>query len=707
MSSERYYRLQEIVGEQSTADFPVMLEKAALLLDTVSKSAILQCKLVMLGVPHTELSEVTLKYFGYDENGKEIDRGDFTYKDINLFGGIVFGTMTPIVLNKGVRKADVFIVEGILTDGTLLTATPLVKFQQKQFAELSPELFDQYNRTISEFKHTFLSPLTYVPVQRSEDWLCSCGLANLNDHSNCRSCGHQKKSLFIHFSEEALLSNSNLFLEQTEAKRVEKERQEVEQRNRQERFIKRFLVPILGFGVFVFGILTIAYLIAGINFNNKNYDTASSIYSKLLGIYDSEEMANYSVYQKGVTFLEAKKFDQAKIIFNNLQNFRNSEILVFDADFRHANDELAKGNYNAAKAIFLSISSYSDSADRAKEIDLLVAKNLMEAGDYTEAKKLIGSVGSFPGTLDMLLECDYQLAFILLNDGKYDESKAEFTKLGKYKDSATLVIESDYQKAKSLLDAGSLTDGITLLEANSTYKESPELINATRYVLATTAIKNKDFATAAEQLFKLKGYKDSDELVNKEIYPYAMELYSMGKWELAIKYLGMIDLSKRPEVKNFLIYAKANLEQQKKKEVYDQAMALIQKADYKKAYELLTNLKYSNSDYLALYYGTLAYPWKVTGGMTKTSFRLSERFSATWQLSGGPPGGKANITTVCRLPNGGKVDEVVWSVSSGDGWTYSCYYTNWIYGSTGQGEIKIKNYDTGETLATFPYWVGY
>ncbi len=707
MDQDRYRRLQEIDGFQVSPNLPVRLDKAALLFDEVTQNVILQCKLRVIGISFTELSSVTIAITGHSLNEETAEKKEYAYENVNRLGGTTFGTNTPILLSKDVRSVELTITSAKLLDGTVIEA--MANFHPLEpvpFTDLPLELRTQLHRDVAnypEIKGVFL----YIPQIGEGWWSCTCGHCNPLFWDECRECSRDKSDLFALFDSNTLTTNLEIYTQELEAKAAEKLRREAETKARNKWFIQRVVLPAAVAIAIVFAALSGMYVYAFARFSAGDYITAKEIFPRLLGIYDSTDLAKESSYQDGVSLLHQDQFDGAKQVFAELGDYRNSKTLYFDADYRHAEKALEEKEYTKAKALFISILSYSDAASRIYDTDLLIAEKYLSEKKPDEARKVLVELGNYKNSTELLKECDYQDAAILFAAKKYEDSQRLFKNIGIYKDAQTLEKESTYLLAKQYLAQAEPSKALDLLTKLGNYKDATEILNETRYDQVVAFLELEKYLEAALLLQKLNDYKDSETLIGEQILPHAYDLYSKMEWERALAIFNTIDTSKHPEVVDTITSTKFNLEQARKKATYDQALVLIKQAKYKDAYLLLKNLKYSNSDALASYYATLAYPWKVSGGMTKYSFSLSEHFSAEWSLTGGPPGEKINLTYVCKLPSGGKVDEVLWNVSSGDSWTYSCYYSNWIYGSTGSGWIKIKNYNTGETLATFEFWVGY
>ena len=699
MTEDRYIRLQDQTGQQLAANFPLLLERYALLLDRVTQNVILQCKLKVIGISYTDIQSVMLIYTGMDENGKEVDRGSYKYKDVHLLGGESFGSRTPIVVNASVRTINVSLENLTLVSGETLAAAPLDPFEQNWVADLSEELLEQLRRDKAATPPYSPEPLNYLPLFRDQDWICTCGWANPNTTDICNACSHSRKWLVENLTEDHLQASLDSYNETQEALRLEKEQKALEDRAFWAMVFKRFVLPVVILAVFVFVALTSAYLFAGYRMSSGDYQTASQVFPRLLGIYNSDELAKASRYQYGVALMKDQKYDEAKAIFKDMGDYSNAKTMILDTDYRHATDAMQAGDLSTARALFSSLATYSDSQMMVVEIDYRLAKGLLNDGKLEEAKTAFEKLRMYKDSPTLVKESKYQIAEKLMKAANYEKSSVAFHDISSYKDSASLASESIYLWGKQLLSKGDAEKAIPLFQSISTYKDAADNLKEARYTLAASYLAQNKMVEASKQLTLISGYKDADDLITKQILPYAMKLYNNADWENALAVYKTIDQKDHPEVTNFIMYAEFNAEQARKKVIYDKAVGMIANKQYKEAYNLLKDLKYSNSDALVLEYATIAYPWHVSGNMSKSSYSLDEHFLLNYMVTGGPPGATIDITVTCKLPNGSKVEETTRNVTSGSSYSYSCWYSNWWYGSTGSGSMKVRSYFTGETLA--------
>lgn len=712
MGDERFIPLQELSYFQQTIDFPIILEKAKLYRDQLSFKSVLQCKLTVVRSVPLPIKTVMIEVSGAGKQGKTFGPIPFTYDDLNINGGKTFGSRTPILLDPLVVEASITFVEVTLTDGTILRPSPeplpvlpRIRIQLLNFEEL-----EYVKNKVQQLPIPLAQqrvPSVFLPAATEEVWLCACGHISDFEREACPRCG-RAQDWQLNFLTHAKIRSA---LEELKKERLQKEQELRQKRALVFKKIKwvmlRIVLPILLAIALVVGAFFGAFYYADQQVAKGEYDSAIAIFEKFGDMnYAPQRIAN-ATYGKGVQYLDAQDYDNAKAVFQKIPSFSNASILVLDADYRKANSLRTDGKLEEARAIYTSISDYADSYSQIKDIDYDLATRKYEAGDFLLAEAAFKELGNYKDAETMVRESKYQYGVELLRSGELEACKEIFEEVGNYKESANLTVKADYGIAVRLLEDGKAAEALAIFNTIKTYEDVPAQIRAINYKFAKEKLDEGDLQAAFELLVPLKGYLDVNEIIAEYAYPTAIEHYNKAEWTEAIYFLRLVDIEAHPDATNKLTAAKANEEQAIKKAKYDEAMEMIQAKNYKGAYNVLVDLKYSNSDSLASYYALIAYPWKVTITPTKSTFSRSDHFTANFSVTGGPPGAKFNLTMSCTLPNGGKVYDVGWDARNGSSWSYSCYYSNWVYGSTGQGKFVAKNYATGEKLEEVFFRVGY
>jgi tetratricopeptide (TPR) repeat protein len=358
-------------------------------------------------------------------------------------------------------------------------------------------------------------------------------------------------------------------------------------------------------------------------------------------------------------------------------------------------------NYDQAITSFESLGDYKNSQLMLNDSKYLKAKSLLEAEKYDAAIELFKSISPYNDSADLILKAKYEKAKDLLAQKKFDEAISIFTDLGNYVASSNLIVEANYQKAKYLFENKKYLDSIDLYLQLKAYKDSPTLLTEAYYQEALRLIdEKKDVSSAISFLKRVGDYKDSYLVISKLDFSLGKEAFENQKWEEAVNLLSMVNVKFFPEVSEILKTARANFTKQK----YDTAKVLAQNQDYKGAYNLLHDLNYKDSAYLTKIYGRKAFPWTVTGGMTKNSYSKYDNYSVDYTLHGGIPGDKITIFVICTTPDwtSTAIDRGM-SGGSSSGWYWS--NDSPAYASRGKGTITIKVAETGEILARYTFTI--
>ena len=282
------------------------------------------------------------------------------------------------------------------------------------------------------------------------------------------------------------------------------------------------------------------YDIAVAEFNNKNYEEASKIFSKLKGFKDSDkkllECGSVSIYETAVGLMN-------------------------------------EGKYQEALSKFKTVSFYKDSINIIKECErnntYEMAINLFNNKSYLEAKEQFENIKEFKDSSNKLLECqnyinqsEYETALNLLNNKNYAEALKKFKTINSYKDSSSKISEcqkhineSAYETALSLLKNKNYQEALDKFKSISDYKDSSSkilecesLMKQSIYDLALNLIKNKNYQEAIKKFNTIVDYKDSakkilecENSIKQSVYDSAVAFMSVKKYQEAINKFKSID----------------------------------------------------------------------------------------------------------------------------------------------------------------------
>lgn len=532
MSISKYIRLQELVIDTFNLDAPVEIEKGALLLESTTKTVLLQVRLNILDNVN-EISSVSINIDGFTDSGEKVDAfSPFTYiySDVYLQGSKSFGDRTPVILDDKIRKVTVSLDKVVFRDGGVWRSSAESLFSPPKLRKintLSKGLLPQYQREIASMSSRDKENLLYIPVQLESYWLCSCGRPNQNDENICRRCGLQKKMVF-EFSNEKYLRNQ---LETFEERNLEQE----EKRKLQARKSKRRTILatsiILGIA-FLIAFFTLIiqpankYSEAMSQLKNKAYDSAISIFTSLGKYKDSPEMLQEANYQKANSFLENKKWDDAKDTFLPIINYKNSAELILEADYQKGREFLGQQEIESARNIFVSLGDYKDSKELAKEASYQIALVFLSEKEFDGAISLFLTLGDYNNSADLLLETMYQKATFLFSKEEFEDAMSIFLEIGDYKDSVQKYSEFFYKRGRASYDIGSFSISLNYFQKVPQYRDSKSYIDNLNLLIPIQGTYKSDLPGRVFFVFSGWIWKKCDDSYNDcETYPFPQEFF--------------------------------------------------------------------------------------------------------------------------------------------------------------------------------------
>ena len=168
---------------------------------------------------------------------------------------------------------------------------------------------------------------------------------------------------------------------------------------------------------------------------------------------------------------------------------------------------------------------------------------LVKQEKFEEAKKLI-----FLSEITKLHDskiCQYIDAGLRLNNRKFEESKKAFSSISDYLNSKEMIKESDYRYAAKLADLNDFENSINIYKilAENNYKDSSEKLNDVKYRFGKYNLYQLNNYYDANMifldLFKL-GYEDADIMIKETKYIEALDLIEKEEYIKAYKELNTI-----------------------------------------------------------------------------------------------------------------------------------------------------------------------
>ncbi len=181
-------------------DTKIIIERAVLTKDNETGKVFAQIKMSNL-LPKT-LIAVKVSLIGYDVAGTKLEEKEFSYLDLDAKQGEEFGQKTPVDFqNSTVRSFNIKITETVYYDGSKLIG------QDEKYFSLPPKEPLTDLLTIDEmeiYRAENCVRARYIPRLAKELWVCTCGSWNINDLSNCLSCGADREKLVLTLDKKVL-----------------------------------------------------------------------------------------------------------------------------------------------------------------------------------------------------------------------------------------------------------------------------------------------------------------------------------------------------------------------------------------------------------------------------------------------------------------------------------------------------------------------
>jgi len=528
MSNSKYYRLQELVIDTFNLDAPVEIDKGALLLESTSKTVLLQLRLNVLD-KFEEISSVSLDVYGITDAGEEVEGFspfNYTYSDIYLQGSQSFGDRTPIILDPRIRKVKVEINKVVFRQGDVWRDpdgyfTPTT---QKSISSIDAQLLPQIKRETKNFPEKSISRISNIPLQCEKYWLCTCGRPNSDKTAECHRCG-LTKSLAFTLTENYLQQANDEYqkeqrlIELEVAKNAaEKEAKEAEKKKIRTKIIQKSILFIGGLIAII--LLTIFVVLPALKYSKASnllddglFNEAIYLFESLGDYRNSGEMLLEANYRKANHLLENGNFEEAVSIFSNIETYKESATLIKEARFQEASLLLSKKEFSEAKSIFLSLGDYKNSSDMIKEVVYQKAIDLFNEEEYSSAMTFFLDTSGYKDA-DSYLSNYYKLGKQDLLIGKFDEAIRIFIDLEGYEDSIELGKEAKYQKAARLFEAKKYSEASGIFASLGSYKESNQYWSEARYLLGIISLDTGRFKQAALIFKSLTNYKDSEQLAS-------------------------------------------------------------------------------------------------------------------------------------------------------------------------------------------------
>ena len=185
--AERYKRLMSFDRPMGCPDCPVVIEKGALLSDSLTSRNLLQLRL--RNVQAKPLKAVVLDIGLADVTNTGLGTTQFSYLDLDVPNGGSFGEDTPVGLDdKTARGFRYFLSSVVFQDGSKWSSTSaMAEMGPANGLESLGQLKGQYIREIARLAPRVVPQV--LPTELDGLWYCTCGAMNALSNASCSSCG--------------------------------------------------------------------------------------------------------------------------------------------------------------------------------------------------------------------------------------------------------------------------------------------------------------------------------------------------------------------------------------------------------------------------------------------------------------------------------------------------------------------------------------
>ena len=408
MSNSNYLRLQELVIGTFNLDAPVEIEKGALLLESTSKTVLLQLRLNVLD-DINEISSTSLKIYGFTDSGEPVEGFSpfiHTFSDVYLQDKKTFGDRTPIILDSRIRRVNVEIDKIVFRSGDVWR-NPEGYFTpptQMPVSSIKRELLPQFEREISNLSETDKQNFQYIPHQFNDYWLCTCGKPNKYDNEICKKCGLSRELVFQVTEADYLEDNLQKFNEETriaEEKKLRAEEERVALAARKRQQLKLMTKPILAF---LFVIAVIAFFLFWITPTERAAITSVTSNIESIGQVDKNSRVKIEEAEQAYSNLDEKlqkRVENREILTAARASY--DEILANDVI--QAIKQIGEVTSESEPYINSVFDAYESLTDDQKELvsnfDVLKhardSYNQLKANEVSELINSVGKVSSISG----------------------------------------------------------------------------------------------------------------------------------------------------------------------------------------------------------------------------------------------------------------------------------------------------------------------
>lgn len=238
MANNRFTRVKEI-KQQWFCDCPVLLQKGAVLLDTIDNHALLQLKFKNLGNEPISALYLSIEMFGVAGEPLGWVR-DYVYLDLSVQQFITFGDRKAIDLTDArARNLNIYIDKVLYVNQSIWENTTRKALEPVE----KPDSIANLGEYAGQYRRSVGAQIAYIATQKDDYWFCACNAFNLNSFEKCCECEKDKKRQFEYLNLDLLKEEYEQFkkAEEEQSKRnKEQEKQQEEEKERVRKEVEKY-----------------------------------------------------------------------------------------------------------------------------------------------------------------------------------------------------------------------------------------------------------------------------------------------------------------------------------------------------------------------------------------------------------------------------------------------------------------------------------
>lgn len=396
---ERYNMVFRLPPRLYLEGSPVFIEAGAIQKDTQTNNLLVQLK--FRNISSKTMIACKVKINAYSVSGDQLEGVDsFSYLDLNVHSGEVFGSKTPIYLpNYETRKFTACVTQVVFADNSIWsddeTEWPQVSEPQKIENVLHDDSRVHDGELVKQYKIEVGNNSDYYPEIKDGLFYCTCGNINMDSVEHCYFCRREYSDLARILEDGYLTSRKDARLAREAEERRVKMQQEAEDRvariqRKQENDAKRKKLIKIAVPV---AIVLVALAVAGY-----------FLFSKVI--------IPRQKHDEAMQLLASGNYDEAYALYEELGDTEAIESNKYD----RAMSLMESGDYEEAIQMFESLGNYSDASQRLDEIydnfyTIEIVEDLIHDSVYEAYAKLSQMDSSDPEVAALLDVCNQYIPY--------------------------------------------------------------------------------------------------------------------------------------------------------------------------------------------------------------------------------------------------------------------------------------------------------